>query len=63
MLAAHIDIILAAQKCGLTHVSHILFEGMEGPHIVYDWLSDPRTTTTITTPATRPSCRRSPPGG
>jgi hypothetical protein len=42
VMAAHTDIILAAQKCGLTRVSHILFEGMEGPHIVYDWLADPR---------------------
>jgi hypothetical protein len=42
VLAAHGDVILAAQKCGLTRISHILFEGMEGPHIVYDWLSDPR---------------------
>jgi hypothetical protein len=42
VLAAHTDVILAAQKCGLTRISHILFEGMEGPHIVYDWLSDPK---------------------
>jgi hypothetical protein len=41
-MAAHIDVVLAAQRCGLTHVSHVLFEGMEGPHIVYDWLGDPR---------------------
>ena len=26
----------------LTRISHILFEGMEGPHIVYDWLNDPK---------------------
>jgi hypothetical protein len=38
----HIDIVFAAQKCGLTRVSHISFEGMEGPHIVYSWLQDPR---------------------
>jgi hypothetical protein len=42
VLAAHTDVILAAQKCGLTRISHILFEGMEGPHIVYDWLNDPK---------------------
>jgi hypothetical protein len=42
VLAAHTDVILAAQKCGLTRISHILFEGMEGPHIRYDWLNDPR---------------------
>jgi hypothetical protein len=42
VMTAHIDVILAAQKCGLTRVSHILFEGMEGPHIVYNWLGDPR---------------------
>jgi hypothetical protein len=41
-LKAHIDIVFAAQRCGLTHVSHIAFEGMEGPHIVYSWLNDPR---------------------
>ena len=41
-LIAHIDIVFAAQKCGLTHVSHIAFEGMEGPHIIYSWLEDPR---------------------
>lgn len=42
VLSAHTDVILAAQKCGLTRISHILFEGMEGPHIVYDWLNDPK---------------------
>ena len=42
VMAAHTDVILAAQKCGLTRISHILFEGMEGPHIVYNWLADPR---------------------
>jgi hypothetical protein len=42
VMAAHTDVILAAQKCGLTRISHILFEGMEGPHIVYDWLNDPK---------------------
>jgi hypothetical protein len=42
VMSAHTDVILAAQKCGLTRISHILFEGMEGPHIVYDWLNDPR---------------------
>jgi Protein of unknown function (DUF1552) len=41
-IKAHIDIVFAAQKCGLTRVSHIAFEGMEGPHIVYSWLNDPR---------------------
>jgi hypothetical protein len=41
-ITAHIDIIFAAQRCGLTRVSHIAFEGMEGPHIVYNWLGDPR---------------------
>ena len=41
-LIAHIDIAFAAQKCGLTRVSHIAFEGMEGPHITYSWLKDPR---------------------
>src|SRR3954454_21954476 len=42
VMAAHVDVVLAAQRCGLTRVSHLLFEGMEGPHIVYDWLADPR---------------------
>jgi hypothetical protein len=42
VMSAHTDVILAAQKCGLTRISHILFEGMEGPHIVYDWLNDPK---------------------
>jgi hypothetical protein len=41
-LKAHIDVVFAAQRCGLTHVSHVAFEGMEGPHIVYSWLNDPR---------------------
>jgi uncharacterized protein DUF1552 len=41
-LTAHVDVVLAAQRCGLTRVSHVLFEGMEGPHIVYNWLQDPR---------------------
>ncbi len=42
MLKQHIDIVFAAQRCGLTRVSHIAFEGMEGPHITYNWLNDPR---------------------
>jgi hypothetical protein len=42
MITQHIDIVFAAQKCGLTRVSHIAFEGMEGPHITYSWLNDPR---------------------
>ena len=41
-LASHVDIVFAAQKCGLTHVSHIAFEGMEGPKVVYNWLGDTR---------------------
>jgi hypothetical protein len=41
-LTSHIDIVFAAQKCGLTHVSHIAFEGMEGPKVVYSWLGDTR---------------------
>src|SRR4030095_2448152 len=42
VLSPHTDVIVAAQKCALTRISHILFEGMEGPHIVYDWLNDPK---------------------
>jgi hypothetical protein len=42
LLTAHIDIAFAAHKCGLTHVSHIAFEGMEGPKVVYSWLGDTR---------------------
>ena len=37
-----VDISFMAHQCGLTHVSHISFEGMGGPHIKYDWLGDPR---------------------
>jgi hypothetical protein len=37
-----VDITFMAQQCGLTHVSHVSFEGMGGPHIKYDWLGDPR---------------------
>ena len=42
-IAQLVDTSFVAQQCGLTHVSHISFEGMGGPHIKYDWLSDPRT--------------------
>jgi hypothetical protein len=38
VLAAHIQVTFAAQKCNLTHVSHISIEGMEAPHTVYRWL-------------------------
>jgi hypothetical protein len=37
-----VDITFLMHQCGLTHVSHIQFEGMGGPHIKYDWLGDPR---------------------
>jgi Protein of unknown function (DUF1552) len=37
-----VDISFVAQQCGLTHVSHLQFEGMGGPHIKYEWLGDPR---------------------
>ncbi len=37
-----VDINFVAQQCGLTHVSHLQFEGMGGPHIKYQWLGDPR---------------------
>jgi hypothetical protein len=37
-----VDITFAAHQCGLTHVSHLSFEGMGGPHIKYEWLGDPR---------------------
>jgi hypothetical protein len=42
VLAAHIDITVAAQQCGLTHVSHITTEGMEAPHAKYTWLGQTR---------------------
>jgi Protein of unknown function (DUF1552) len=41
-IKSHIDVVFAAQRCGLTHVSHIAFEGMEGPKVVYSWLGDSR---------------------
>jgi hypothetical protein len=37
-----VDITFLAHQCGLTHVSHVSFEGMGGPHIKYQWLGDPR---------------------
>jgi hypothetical protein len=37
-----IDLTFVAQQCNLTHVSHVSFEGMGGPHIKYEWLGDPR---------------------
>jgi hypothetical protein len=37
-----VDITFLMHQCGLTHVSHIQFEGMGGPHIKYEWLGDPR---------------------
>ena len=42
VLDAHIDVTHAALQGGLTHVSHISIEGMEGPHVKYRWLGDPR---------------------
>jgi hypothetical protein len=42
VLTAHIDITVAAQQCGLTHVSHITTEGMEAPHTRYSWLGQAR---------------------
>jgi hypothetical protein len=42
VLDAHIDVTLAAQRCNLTHVSHISIEGMEGPHARYTWLGQTR---------------------
>jgi hypothetical protein len=40
VLDAHIDVTFAAQRCNLTHVSHISIEGMEGPHVKYSWLGE-----------------------
>jgi hypothetical protein len=37
-----IDLTFLKHRCNLTHVTYISFEGMEGPHIKYDWLNDPR---------------------
>jgi hypothetical protein len=37
-----IDLTFVKHRCNLTHVTYISFEGMEGPHIKYDWLNDPR---------------------
>jgi hypothetical protein len=37
-----IDITFQAHRCGLTHVTYLSFEGMEGPHIKYEWVDDPR---------------------
>jgi hypothetical protein len=37
-----VDITFMAQQCNLTHVSHVSFEGMGGPHVKYEWLGDPR---------------------
>jgi hypothetical protein len=42
VLDAHIDVTHAAHMCGLTRVSHISIEGMEGPHVKYSWLGDPK---------------------
>jgi hypothetical protein len=42
VLDAHIDVTLAAQRCSLTHVSHVSIEGMEGPHARYTWLGQTR---------------------
>jgi hypothetical protein len=37
-----VDITFQKHRCGLTHVTYISFEGMEGPHIKYEWVNDPR---------------------
>jgi hypothetical protein len=42
VLDRHIDVTHAAHMCGLTRVSHISIEGMEGPHAKYSWLGDPK---------------------
>ena len=38
VLEAMIDLSFQAQKCNLTHVSHVGIEGMEAPHAKYTWL-------------------------
>jgi hypothetical protein len=40
VLAAHIDVTFQALRCGLTHVSHITIEGMEAPHVRYQWVGE-----------------------
>jgi len=37
-----VDITFLKHQCGLTHVTYFSFEGMEGPHVKYVWLGDPR---------------------
>jgi hypothetical protein len=37
-----VDMTFLKHQCGLTHVTYVSFEGMEGPHVKYDWLGDPR---------------------
>jgi hypothetical protein len=37
-----IDITFRVHQCGLTHVTYLSFEGMEGPKIKYEWVNDPR---------------------
>jgi hypothetical protein len=37
-----VDITFHKHQCGLTHVTYLSFEGMEGPKVKYDWLGDPR---------------------
>jgi hypothetical protein len=42
VLNAHLELTVAAQQCGLTHVSHVTTEGMEAPHSRYTWLGQTR---------------------
>jgi hypothetical protein len=37
-----VDITAAVHRCGLTHVTYVSFEGMEGPKVKYTWLGDTR---------------------
>jgi hypothetical protein len=43
-LAAMVDVTFAAQMCGLNHVSHVSFFGVDGPQIKWGFLGPTQTT-------------------
>ncbi len=40
-MAAFVDVAFAAQMCGLSHVSHVSYWGVDGPQINFSWLNLP----------------------
>jgi hypothetical protein len=42
VIDAHLAVLTAAHRCGITHVSHFSLHGFSSPHNRYGWLGDTR---------------------